>query len=67
MFITLGPDPTTLSSPQTADLSLNAILLPGCFLKTFISIVLFSLLFYVFTFVFLPVSSFIYRYFITFN
>jgi len=52
MFITLGPDPTTLSSPQTADLSLNAILLPGCFLKTFISIVLFSLLFYVFTFVF---------------
>jgi len=31
---------------------LNAILLPGCFLKTLIDIMLFSLLFYVFTFQF---------------
>ena len=29
---------------------MNVILLPGCFLKTFIDITLFSLLFYVFTF-----------------
>ena len=41
-------DPTTLSSPQRADLSPNVILLLECFLKTFIDIMLFSLLFYVF-------------------
>jgi len=50
--ITLGLDPTTLSSPQRAELSLNVILLPGCFLMTFIDIMLNTLLFYVFTFLF---------------
>ena len=42
----LRPRPTTLSSPQRTDLSLNAILLLGCFLKTFIDIMFFSLLFF---------------------
>jgi len=50
--ITLGLDPITLSSPQRIVLLLNAILLPGCFSKTFIDIMFFSLLFYVFTFLF---------------
>ena len=45
-------DPTTFSSPQRTDLSLNVILLPGCFLKTFIDIVLVTLLFSAFTFLF---------------
>jgi len=48
----LRPRPTTLSSPQRTDLSLNAILLLGCFLKTFIDIMLVTLLFYVLTFLF---------------
>jgi len=60
--ITLGIDSTTLSSPQRTDLSLNVISLPGCFLKTSIDIMLVTLLCYVFTFLFLPLSSFIYSY-----
>jgi len=48
----LRPRPTTLSSTQRTDLSLNAILLLGCFLKTFIDIMLVTLLFYVLTFLF---------------
>ena len=46
--ITTGGDntPITLSSPQRTALLLNVILLPGCFLKTFIDITFFSLLFY---------------------
>ena len=50
--ITLGLDPTTLSSPQRIARLLNVILLPArvLFEETFIGIMLFSLLFYVFTF-----------------
>ena len=58
-------DPITSSSPQRTDLSLNVILLSGYFLKTFTDIMHVTLLFYVFTFLFLPASYFIYRYFIT--
>jgi len=50
--ITLGLDPVTLSSQQRTDVSLNVILLPECFLKTFIDIMLGTLLFYVFAFLF---------------
>ena len=53
--ITLGLDPIALSSPQRIARLLNAILLLECFLKTFIDsfdIMLSSLLFYVFTFLF---------------
>jgi len=64
--ISLGLNPTTLSSLQRIDLSLNVILLPGCFLKTFIDIMLFSLLFCIYI-PFLHASSFIHRYFITFS
>jgi len=39
-------------SPQRVARLLNVILLPGCFLKTFIDIMFFSLLFYVLTFPF---------------
>jgi len=48
----LRPRPTTLSSPQRIDRLLNVILLPGCFLKTFIDIMFLSLLYYVLTFLF---------------
>ena len=48
-----------------SDLSLNVILLPGCFLKTLIDIMLVTLLFYILTFLFLSVSSSICRHFIT--
>ena len=47
--ITLGLDPITIRSQQRIARLLNVILLPGCFLKTFIDIMFFSLLFYVFT------------------
>ena len=57
--------PRTFSSPHRTYLSLNVILLARCFSKTFIDIMLVTSLFYVFTFLFLPVSSFIYCYFIT--
>jgi len=50
--ITLGLDTITLCSPQRTDLSLNVILLPGCFIKTFINMMLVTLLFYIFTFLF---------------
>ena len=53
--ITLGLDPMTLSSPQRIARLLNVILLPGCFLKTFIDIIdimFLSLLSYVLTFLF---------------
>jgi len=62
------PPPTTLSSPQRTDTNhWMWFFLPGCFLKTFIDIMLFSLLFYVFTFLFTCISSFIHCYFITFS
>ena len=44
--------PITLSSPQRIDRLLNVILLPGCFLKTFIDTMFFSLISYVFKFLF---------------
>jgi len=50
--ITLGLDTITLCSPQRTDLSLNVIFLPGCFIKTFINMMLVTLLFYIFTFLF---------------
>jgi len=63
--ITLGLDPITLSSPQRIARLLNVTFLPGSFSKTFIDTMFFSLLSYVFTFLFnmyrLPL------YFITFN
>ena len=43
---TFGP---VILTAKKIDLSLNVILLPGCFLKTFIDIMRFSVLFYVFT------------------
>jgi len=48
----LRPRPHNLSSPQRIARLLNVILLPGFFLETFIDIMFFSLLFYVFTFLF---------------
>ena len=64
--ITLGLDPVTLSSQQRTDVSLNVILLPESFLKTFIDIMLGTLLFYVFAFLFFTcIICFIYSYFIT--
>ena len=48
--ITLGLDPHNFKLiTKKTDLSLNVILLPGCFLKTFIDIVLLHCYFYVFT------------------
>jgi len=44
--------PITLSSPQRIARLLNVILLPGCFLKTFIDTMFFSLISYVFKFLF---------------
>ena len=45
--ITLGLDSTTFSLPQRIARLLNVILLPGCYLMTFIDIMFFSLLFVV--------------------
>jgi len=65
--LTPRPHNFMLTAKKDLGLSLNVILLPGCSLKTFIDIVLFSLLFYVFSLhAFLLASSFIHRYFITF-
>ena len=54
--ITLGLDPTTLARRKKISWIrlLNVILLPGCFVKTFIDIMFFftAMLFYVFTFLF---------------
>ena len=63
--VTLGRDPTTykLTTKNTSITECDFIL--GCFLKTCIDIMLITLLFYVFTVPFLPVSSFINRYFIS--
>jgi len=44
--ITLGLDPTTVSSPQGTDLSLDVSVLPGCLLETFTDTVLVTLLLY---------------------
>ena len=41
-YITLGLDSITLSSPQRIDLSLNVILLPGCFFNQSINQFLFA-------------------------
>ena len=45
--ITLGLDPTTVSSPQGTDLSLDVSVMAGCLLKTFIDTVLVTLLLYI--------------------
>ena len=48
--ITIGLDPHNFKLiTKKTDLSLNVILLPGCFLKTFTDIMFVTLLFYVFT------------------